>query len=383
MAEHRATGGGNGGAAGGESEDASRAAAVADAAAAVKAMSLAVSESVDAHKGDADVGATEASESEGEEPGAGGAAQPVRGSSTTLPRPWFELAAPTGYVYESEYAHSGAEAVQGVWDEKEKPELVNRWTNAPARLFKLRGPGYLAEETTNNVALKVASKDAAFACVGVQVFQAGSSMEHASSKVRALRDFLDAQRELDKGTRGAPSGDAPMYLVFCWNFSNFFRTEFTTVIKVFRRAMHIDSKEDGPDPALDRALSRWIRLPADKKNEKLKYAASFRECSPQHKSAIEMLGGERPVILGRKLTTTYFSGPGYLEICSDVGSSTVAAMLNSLMLKTSGAVVLDECLCIEAQREDELPERALFTSRFSHCSVEGCVQKLDDLFNLI
>ena len=137
------------------------------------------------------------------------------------------------------------------------------------------------------------------------------------------------------------------------------------------------------DPTLHQLFSKWLKLDESGKNEKLKYCCTLREGNSQIKSAVEMLGGERPVIIGKRLTTNYYKGTNYLEIDMDVGSSHVASMLNGIVLKSSGAFVIDECFCIEGQTQEELPERALFCIRWNHCSLESCRFQLDGMGNIV
>ena len=128
----------------------------------------------------------------------------------------WELEKPKGYVYEEEYLVDGK-----VDDLVEKPELVNRFTNIPARLFNLRGPDYLNEETTNNVKLKIPSEYAAYTCVGLNVFQSKNSLEHAATKIESLKQFLETQ----KNSGDSSNDDAeslPQYLVVCWGIFKFF-----------------------------------------------------------------------------------------------------------------------------------------------------------------
>uniref|UniRef100_A0A7S2W3E6 Protein ENHANCED DISEASE RESISTANCE 2 C-terminal domain-containing protein n=1 Tax=Mucochytrium quahogii TaxID=96639 RepID=A0A7S2W3E6_9STRA len=300
-------------------------------------------------------------------------------SSVSSAEKWL-LKHPQAYIYEDEYVTGDGE----IDDEQEKPNLQNYYTNIPSRLFKLRGTNYLSEKETNNKKLKVPSEKAAYSCVGLNVFQAGFNLAHAAEKVASLRKYLDDMEKLDEKQKDKNlKGDAPKYLILSWVFSNFFKTEYTAVVHVLRRNMPIDSNGNGECPVLDRTLSRWLALPDEEKNLKLKYACILKEASSQLKGAIDMLGGERPVLIGKRLTTTYHKGENYLEVDMDVGSSNIASMLNGIIIKSSGSFVIDECFCIEAQEEDELPERALCTIRWNRCSLEHCGFKLDEMGNII
>jgi len=300
------------------------------------------------------------------------------GSSKTFDGPKWLLGKPRLLVYEKEYSNAEGK----VDDDTIRSDLVDAYTNVPARLFSLRGEGYLSAHQTNNVSLKVPSESAAFSCVGLNVFQSKTDLTHVASKVASLKKYLKDMESFDAGCSYL-EGDAPKYLIVCWNFSNFWKTEFTSCVHIFRRSIKIDSSGTGDCPSLDRAFSRFLLLPDEKKNEKLKYACKMKEVSEQLRSKIDKLGGERPVLIGKRLTTTYHSGPDYLEVDMDVGSSYIAAMLNGVVLNAAGNIVIDECFCIEAQQEDELPERALGVIRWNHCNLSECAHKLDSSGNII
>lgn len=95
------------------------------------------------------------------------------------------------------------------------------------------------------------------------------------------------------------------------------------------------------------------------KCEKLKFMAHIKEANPALKRSVNLLGGERPAIIGKKLTTAFTVGDGFLEIDMDVGSSNIASSLNGVVSRASKALVVDKCWLIEGQADDELPERVL------------------------
>lgn len=117
-------------------------------------------------------------------------------------------------------------------------EQINVWSEPPAQLFLgkyakglysspllVRGKDYLKQQGKNVIALKQPSAKAAYECIGVAAFKSSKSLSPATEKVASLRRFLDtASNEI--------KGDAPKFLVFCFYFTNFFRTEYTYVVHV-------------------------------------------------------------------------------------------------------------------------------------------------------
>ncbi|KAG5184431.1 hypothetical protein JKP88DRAFT_137199, partial [Tribonema minus] len=69
--------------------------------------------------------------------------------------------------------------------------------------------------------------------------------------------------------------------------------------------------------------------------------------------------GSTPTLLGRKLTQRYFSGPGYTEVCIDVGSSAIASRIVSVCMGAARALTIDVGVTLEGRCDDELPERLL------------------------
>eukprot|EP00891_Asterochloris_glomerata_P006240 jgi/Astpho2/6240/fgenesh1_pg.00088_%23_51_t len=74
--------------------------------------------------------------------------------------------------------------------------------------------------------------------------------------------------------------------------------------------------------------------------------------------------GNTPVMLGKKLTTKYFRGPGYFEVDVDVGSSRAAASAVGLVRGATTSLCIDMAILLEGHSDEELPERLLGTVRF-------------------
>lgn len=218
----------------------------------------------------------------------------------------------------------------------------NTWTEPPAKEWLVRGPEYLKQSGTNVLSLKQPSAETPYQCIGINVFRASYLLDHTAEKVQAVKEFLSVE-EADEDPLGLPT-----FLIVDFMFSNFFKTEYTSVQHMFKRT----SKSSGEDEHLDAAVRRFMRADDEGKNEQLKYMFKVVEGPPMMLSAVAALGGERPVIIGRKLTTKYFQRKNYLEIgewppsrvscrrmhgltgskqiVMDVGSSVTASMLNTV-----------------------------------------------------
>ncbi|CAN0860434.1 Protein ENHANCED DISEASE RESISTANCE 2-like [Linum grandiflorum] len=74
------------------------------------------------------------------------------------------------------------------------------------------------------------------------------------------------------------------------------------------------------------------------------------------------------IVKGKALTCNYHRGPNYLEIDVDIGSSAIATAILHLALGCVTSVTIDMGFVVEAQEEEELPERLLGAVRV--CQME-------------
>ncbi|KAI4337226.1 hypothetical protein L6164_015669 [Bauhinia variegata] len=80
------------------------------------------------------------------------------------------------------------------------------------------------------------------------------------------------------------------------------------------------------------------------------------------------VGNHSACLLGKALTCNYHSGANYLEIDADIGSSAIANAILQLALGSVTSVTIDMGFLVEAQTEDELPERLIGAVRV--CQME-------------
>ena len=64
-----------------------------------------------------------------------------------------------------------------------------------------------------------------------------------------------------------------------------------------------------------------------------------------------------PCLLGRKVQQRYFRGNGYIETCVDVGSSTIASNIISILRSYAKNVKCQYGIIYQGECEDELCER--------------------------
>ncbi|KAA8550388.1 hypothetical protein F0562_002072 [Nyssa sinensis] len=76
--------------------------------------------------------------------------------------------------------------------------------------------------------------------------------------------------------------------------------------------------------------------------------------------------GKKACLVGQALEINYFHGKNYLELGIDIGSSTVARGVVSLVLGYLNNLVIEMAFLIQGNTPEELPEYLLGTCRFNH-----------------
>jgi len=233
----------------------------------------------------------------------------------------------------------------------------NRWKQPDHTQWSIRSADYL----TNSAKPKQVTASPAFELVGVQVLSSDFPIQHAAESTRSLRHFL---------AEDAASEDPSFFFVCAWMIPG---PPFHFMVQLFRRAV-----KPGDDPPFDTAWERFVAGDDAYRNSRLKQIALFQEAPWMVKATMSNLGGLRPCIIGNKLTTQHFTGHNYVEVNMDVSSSKVASMLKGVILKSAAGMVIDCAWLIEGQEEDELPERLVGASRWTHCDMNKVGTWLDE-----
>lgn len=108
-------------------------------------------------------------------------------------------------------------------------------------------------------------------------------------------------------------------------------------------------------------LAEFLEGSEEERNARFKLIPSMVE-GPR---MINFAVGNKPVLLGKKLTQRYWSGPGYLEVGIDIGSSIVASRTLGLVRDYSKNIVVELAVLIQGEEEGELPEKVLGSLRCS------------------
>lgn len=203
---------------------------------------------------------------------------------------------------------------------------------------RVRGPTYLDD------GVKVPSKISAMELVACQ----WSFYPVAKKNISADKDELIQRQQVGRK-------DRPFLLVV--NFAVPLGSgEGVNMVAYFAK------RRGAEDANFDRMLKDFISKDDAYRNSRFKIIPSVTEGYFIARRAI----GSKPAILGRKITTEYYAGDNYFEICVDVGSSTVAESLMGVVKSYASSMVLDLAFLFEAAKRDELPERILGATRFHH-----------------
>ncbi|KAJ8768696.1 hypothetical protein K2173_023600 [Erythroxylum novogranatense] len=83
--------------------------------------------------------------------------------------------------------------------------------------------------------------------------------------------------------------------------------------------------------------------------------------------------GKKACLIGQALEMNYFVGKNYIELGVDIGSSTVARGVVSLVLGYLSNLVIEMAFLIQANTEEELPEYLIGTCRLNHLDASKAV----------
>jgi hypothetical protein len=227
----------------------------------------------------------------------------------------------------------------------------NVYSEPSSERWSVRGPAYLEDR------VKQPSRPAAYSLVGINVFRTRTQLFNAAESVRPLHRFL---QEHSNG----------QYFITTFVLPG---PPFHTVVHLFKRTLPL-----GEDSTFDKLLQKFTNGGEEFQKDRYKFLCLIPDAPWGFKVAVSSLGGERPVIIGRKLETQHFTGSNYLEIDINVASSKVASMLNSLVLRASATLVVDMGFTIEGQEANELPERILANVRWHNCAIDEIAVTLDE-----
>ncbi|KNA15104.1 hypothetical protein SOVF_101280 [Spinacia oleracea] len=83
--------------------------------------------------------------------------------------------------------------------------------------------------------------------------------------------------------------------------------------------------------------------------------------------------GKKACLVGQALEINYFQGKNYIELGINIGSSSVARGVTSLVLSYLNNLVIEMAFLIQADTDEELPEQLLGTCRLNHLDASKAI----------
>ncbi|KAL6005848.1 Protein ENHANCED DISEASE RESISTANCE 2 [Asimina triloba] len=122
-------------------------------------------------------------------------------------------------------------------------------------------------------------------------------------------------------------------------------------------------------------LQRFVDGDDEFRNSRLKLIPCVRKGTWLVRQSV----GSTPCLLGKALDCSYIRGSNYLEIDVDIGSSTVAKGVLGLVCGAITSLVVDIAFLVQANTQDELPERVIGAIRGSYIQLSSAViPEMDD-----
>ncbi|KAL2609496.1 hypothetical protein R1flu_028069 [Riccia fluitans] len=116
-------------------------------------------------------------------------------------------------------------------------------------------------------------------------------------------------------------------------------------------------------------LHRFVEGDDSYRNSRLKLIPSV----PKGSWIVRQSVGSTPCILGKAVDCTYYSGPNYLEVDVDIGSSTVANGVLGLVFGVVTSLVVDMAFLVQGNSTEELPEHLIGAVRVSQLELSAAV----------
>ncbi|XP_020202931.1 protein ENHANCED DISEASE RESISTANCE 2 [Cajanus cajan] len=221
---------------------------------------------------------------------------------------------------------------------------TNGWASPPGDAFSLRSANYFTKRQ------KSPAGDYLLSPAGMDWLKSGAKIEHALS--RADNRVMHALRE------SQTLGKSLKSFVFAVNLQIPGAREHHSAVFYF-------ATEEPEALRTGSLLNRFVFGDDAFRNQRFKLVNRIVKGPWIVKKAV---GNHSACLLGKALNCSYYSGSNYLEIDVDIGSSAIASAILHLALGYVTAVTIDMGFVVEAQAEDELPERLVGAVRV--CQME-------------
>ncbi|KAK7283144.1 hypothetical protein RIF29_12461 [Crotalaria pallida] len=218
---------------------------------------------------------------------------------------------------------------------------TNGWASPPGDLFNLRSLTYFTKRN------KSPAGDYLLSPAGMDWLKSTSKLDNVLS--RADNRVANALRSSQSNNKSLKS------FIFAVNLQVPGKDHHSAVF-------YFATDEPIPSGSL---LNRFIEGDDSFRNSRFKLVNRIEKGPWILKAAV---GNYSACLLGKALTCNYHRGPNYFEIDVDIGSSAIANAILHLALGYVTSVTIDMGFVVEAQAEEELPEKLIGAVRV--CKME-------------
>lgn len=218
---------------------------------------------------------------------------------------------------------------------------TNGWASPPGDLFSLRSKNYFSKR------IKSPSGEYLFSPAGMDWLKSTTKLDNVLARPdNRVSDALRKAQSLGKSLKS---------FIFAVNLQVPGKDHYSAVF-YFATEDPISSGS---------LLYRFVNGDDSFRNQRFKIVNRIVKGPWIVKAAV---GNYSACLLGKALTCNYHRGPNYFEIDVDIGSSAIANAILHLALGYVTSVSIDMGFVVEAQAEDELPERLVGAVRV--CQME-------------
>ncbi|XP_027333310.1 protein ENHANCED DISEASE RESISTANCE 2-like [Abrus precatorius] len=219
---------------------------------------------------------------------------------------------------------------------------TNGWASPPGDLFSLRSNNYFTKRQ------KWPAGDYLLSPAGMDWLKSSTKLDHVLS--RADNRVMHALR------KSQALGQSLKSFVFAMNLQIPGGKEYHSAVFYFATEEPIQTGS---------LLNRFVNGDEGFRNQRFKLVNRIVKGPWIVKKAV---GNYTACLLGKALTCNYHRGSNYFEIDVDIGSSAIANAILHLALGYVTAVTIDMGFLVEAQTQEELPERLIGAVRV--CQME-------------
>ncbi|KNC82945.1 hypothetical protein SARC_04767, partial [Sphaeroforma arctica JP610] len=220
------------------------------------------------------------------------------------------------------------------------------WAEPDGSQFSVRGPHYLKDK------VKMTADTSVFHLVGVDLFSFEDPAERINLSSRSDSLVRKVEKEaLENGTK-VPFTFIVNMIIPCTD---------NIAFVCYYQPTHANWREENSE--FKDLFSDFVDGDDAFRNSRFKLIPKIVDGSYLLRKVL----GAKPAIIGNKgLTNPYFRGENWFEVDIDVNSDSHARNITGMVVGATKSLVVDIAFIIEAQAEEELPERVLGTVRLNH-----------------